>query len=495
MLNKSRFLGIVVSATGASLAVHALAFARQLLIAACFGVARDLDLYVTIYAIATFVVFTFSSIFDLIAVSHLVRAREQKGDAAARSLAVSIFRVSLWLAGVASVALVIAVPLLVPIVATGFAPEEQAGVGELAWYFLPWTLVCLPFYAVAALHKAQWRFARVFSAEIVVIAVSIGVLAIWHDYIHWLPLAYAAGYAAGFVLLCVGTDLWRRREPAPPIRGVLRNVGQLYLANQTGSLASVVDRHIQSFVPVGGIAAINYSAQLVNGLAAVLALRESFVVPLAQQDGRVQRLERLLCGLVLVSVPLAGLVACFAPDMVKVLFQRGRFDAAATALTAQVLQINAFGLVTAAVLMPLMRMSQILDRIHFTHVQFFSLALSCAVFGYLFVIMLGLGVVGVALMQVASGLFSCVVAAYLVGRCGIRPHWWRVLGYLLFAALASAAAYVVATVTVLQLESAWGRLLIGGAAYAVVVGMSYFLARSRLHGIVFGTAQSKSRPF
>jgi putative peptidoglycan lipid II flippase len=493
MFFRSRFLGFMVSAAGASLLVQVLAFFRQVSIAACFGVSRDLDMYVVIYAIATFGVFTFNSIFDSIGVTHLVRTRERKGDEAARALAARIFRVSLWLAGVTSIAFMIAVPLLVPILATGFSPEERTGIVKLAWYFLPWTLICLPYYAAGALRKAQWQFARVFSAEIVVIVVSIGFLTAWHEDIRSLPLAYAAGYLAGLVHLLVGAWPWRGPQPAPPVRGLLRNIGELYLANQTGSVASIVDRHVQSFVPIGGVAAINYSAQLVNGLATVLTFREIFVVPLAQQDGRAEKLERLLCGLVLASVPLAAIVAGFAPDMVKVLFQRGRFDATATALTAQVLQINAFSLVTAAVLMPLMRMSQIVDRIHLNHLLFLSLALSLAVFGYLFVIVLELGVVGVALMQLAGSVLSCVVAAHLLGRSGIWPRWRRVLGYLLFAAVASGVAYLVATGVVLQLENSWGRVIAGGAAYGLVVLVFYIPARSHLRGIIFGTTPSEGR--
>ena len=53
----------------------------------------------------------------------------------------------------------------------------------------------------------EWRFNRVFAAEIVIIAVSIGALALWHDDIGHLPLAYAAGYAVGLLQLIIGAGL------------------------------------------------------------------------------------------------------------------------------------------------------------------------------------------------------------------------------------------------------------------------------------------------
>lgn len=493
MLGNTRLLNVLVSATGASLAVQVLAFARQILVAACFGIGRDFDAYVVVYAIATYAVFSFGAVFDTIAVPHLVRAREKKSAEAAAALAATIFRISIGLGAVASALFVIAVPLLTPVIATGFSPAERAELAALAWYFLPWTLVCLPYYAAAARHKMEWRFNRVFAAEILIVAVSIGSLAIWHADIRYLPLAYAVGYAAGLLLLIAGAGLVAPKSSAerPPIGPILRNMAELFGANQSGSLASVVDRHVQSFVPAGGVAAINYSAQLVNALATLLAFRDAFVVPLAQETDQSAKLERLLCGMVLIAAPLAGIVACLAPEIVTVLLQRGRFDAAASDLTAQVLRINALGLLSGAVFLPLMRMLQILDRIHLTHLLFLTLAASCALLGYLLVVQLHLGVRGVALMQVASGIITCILAAYLVRRCGIRPSWRRVLGYLLLASAVSGAAFVVGTFVTARLDDPWGRLVAGGATYALVVLVLYAPAAPRLRRIVLGSASGQ----
>jgi peptidoglycan biosynthesis protein MviN/MurJ (putative lipid II flippase) len=486
MVLKGRFAGVVLSAAGFSVAVQALAFLRQLLIAALFGVTREIDMYVVIYAIATFTVFTFAGVFDTVAVSRLVRAREAGGAEAARALANAIFRISLWISAAAVVALLLAVQLLAPIMATGFSPDERLAMTHLAWYFAPWAVVSLPYYAFSAAHKAQWHFTRVFSAELTVIVVSSGVLALWHDGIASLPLAYAAGYLAGFLQLVpyAGLNMQPWRDSAPR-SGLVRNIGELYTASQAGSLVGIIDRHIQSFVPGGGIAAVNYSGQVVNGLATVLSLRESFVVPLARERDRAERLERLLCGLVLVAIPLSGIVACFAPDIVTVLFLRGRFDATAASLTAEALRINALVLCTAAMHPPLYRMLQIVDRIHLSYAMFFTWGLSIALFGYLLVIWLQLGVRGIAATHLAGSIATCAVTAWLVARCNVTLRWSRVLGYIVFAAIASAAASLAALAAASPLEHAWGRLLLGGGAYATAILAFYFPARFRLRDIIF----------
>ena len=492
---KIRFLGIIASATGVSLVVQVLAFLRQMLIAAFFGISRELDVYVIAYAVATIAVFTFASIFDSVAVPHLVRVREKEGEGAARSLAMAIFGFSLGVSVAASLILLAAAPLLAPIVATGFAPGDRAELGRLIWYFLPWTLVCLPYYAVAAWHKAQWKFNQVFSAEIVIVVVSIGCLSLWHDDITALPLAYGAGYFVGFVQLLVGAKILPKMlQPHPSLRPFVRNVGELYLANQTGGLSTVVERHIQSFVPPGGVAAVNYSNQLVNGLAALLAFREIFIVPLSHEAERKEKLERLIGGMVIMAIPLAGLVMCFAPDLIRLLFERGRFDVAATVTTAEILRVNAMGVVISAVNTPLIRMFQILDRIHLINWVYAAIVISLLLFGYLFVFLLDQGVQGVAWMQVSAGVVGVTVTAYLVSRCGIDLGWTRIMGHIGFAFAVTAPAYLAAVVVSAPFESAWVRLATGGSSYGLIVCLSYFIARSRLRGIVLGTAPTENWP-
>ncbi len=431
-----------------------------------------------VYILATITVFTFGMILDSVAIPHLVRTRENGGPEKALALARSIFRLSLCLSGAISLGFLIAVPLLAPIFATGFSSDERAGLAYLALYFLPWTLVYVPYYAAAVRHKMEWHYNRVFLAETVIISISTGFLALWHGDIRMLPLAYASGYGVGLLLLTAGTALWSCLGvmPLSSMRGLLRNMAELFLSYQTVGLSSLVDRHMQSFLVPGGVGAVNYSAQIVSSLSTVLTFREIYMVPLTRQAERVERLERLLSGLVLLAIPVSVAVALFAPEMVKVLLQRGRFDAAATVLTADVLRIAAFSLITGAVSTPLFRMFQIIDRINYTHMVNITTAISLAIFGYLFVFALGWGVRGIALMQLSSGIVSTVFTAYLVRRFGISLRWRSILGWFIFAACVSGVACLAAVAAISEVENAWLRLAIGGTAYSLVVLVCYFFS-------------------
>ncbi len=483
---KNRFLTVVASAMGVTFVVQVLAFLRQLLIAAYFGVGRDFGAYVMVNSIAAVVVFTFAGIFDSIAVPNLVRTRERDGKDAAMAVARAVFRLSMLLGGGVSVVFLIAVPALAPLFAAGFSMEERNGLARLAWYFLPWTLVCLPYYAAAARHKMEWRFNRVFAAEIVTVAVSIGVLVLRHNDIRMLPFAFACGYGIGLLQLCVNVGLWRGASSS--VRGVIRNIGELYVVNQSASLAVLVDRHMQSYLAAGGIGAVNYATQITSSLSSLLTLREIYTVPLTQRADRAVRLERLLSALLLLAVPFAGLVSLFAPEIVLVLLQRGQFNPAATALTSDALRIGALSLISSSVLAPLARMLQIMDRIHYTHVAYLSWAAALAIFGYVFVLVLGWGVEGVALMQLGGSIVAAVAICCLAGRCGIKVHWRPILGWLAFAGIVAVVAYLAAAAAVLELQNTWFRLTVGGAVYGAVVLTCYYFARARLRGIAFGIA-------
>ncbi len=297
-------------------------------------------------------------------------------------------------------------------------------------------------------------------------------------------MAYAAGYAAALVSLLPGAGLiWPIRSRSP--RQVLRNIGELFLANQTGTLANLTDRHFQSLIPAGGIAAVGYATQLVNGLSALLIFREIFVVPLSETERRAEKLERLIIGLVLLATPVAAFSAFFAHEVVQILYGRGRFDAAAIDLTSRVLSIYAWTLLTSSVITPLLRMFQIVDRIGFTYAAFLASAVFLAGFGYLFVGALGLGAPGVAWMLLGNHILTLGVVAYLVARCGIVIGWWRVSGYFIFAAAVSGLAVLAALASASPIDAPAPRLLAGGAAFTVVVAGAYFAARARLRRILY----------
>ena len=146
---RAPFVRHVISTFGITVLQQFVGLARQILIAAYFGLSRGYDQYLVVYAVASMVVFNTGSVFDTVAVSRLVRIREDAGDDAFwrssnRLLLQAILGGLLFAAG-----LVILVHLLMPIIAAGFTATKELSVAELAIYFAPWILVIIPYYAIS----------------------------------------------------------------------------------------------------------------------------------------------------------------------------------------------------------------------------------------------------------------------------------------------------------------------------------------------------------
>jgi putative peptidoglycan lipid II flippase len=479
---KRRFVFHVTSTVAFSVALQFAGLGRHILIAAYFGVSRAMDGYLVLYALVTMIVFNLAIVFDSVAVSRLVQLQEREGVEAFWKSSNRLLLQSIA-AGVAFAALFLLVlrPAL-PILAAGFSEAERDSLVSLGSYFLPWIIVILPYYALAAHLKAQWKFHWVFGTEIVTVVVSLSVLWLHHDGIEALPIAYFAGYLASTIILMTrrGLHIVKQEVAVVPVS---RDMAWQHLANQLGTVNGLTDRFFQSFLAAGGISALGYAGQIVNNLSSLLTFRDIYIVPLASQVGRSEKLERVLKGVVLISVPTSMFIVFFARPIVEVLFQRGQFNAEAAALTSHVLAITAIGLVASSMLMPLLRIFQIANKVVFTHVFYASWLVGIVFFQYVFVFLLKWDVEGYAIGSCVTSFLLAAWVAFLVRYCDIHINWRCIFPYMLFAAsLAGGGSYLALLASAPYTHLM--KLLVAGPVYGVVVAAGYLMIRRRILAIV-----------
>jgi putative peptidoglycan lipid II flippase len=490
MVKKQGFLSAIISASGVSIIAQGLGFVRQIMIAAYFGVMRDLDVYFTTYAIATLMVFTFGLILDSVGIPHLVRVHEEKGTAAFKALTGSIFTFSLWVSLSLSLLFVALTPLITKFMAAGFSPAEKTAVWRMTLYFVPWTLISIPYYALCSFYKSLSQFKLVFTGEIVIALVSVLALSFYHAHPGAVSLTYFLGYLSAFLLLfsrsaglfgAVGTVFTQ------DMKGVIKNFLELFGANQIGSLTSIVERFFQSFLLPGGISALTYASQMTTAASSLLTFREIFIVPLSLANQRAEKLERLTIGLSVITVPVMVFTAFFAHDIVTVLFQRGKFDMQATATTASVLSVYCLAFLPSIAGLPAFRMFQVIDRIRSTGFIYLAGVFIVAGFGALFIFYLKLGVIGMAMTIVANSYLSVTMSFWLLRRSGIRVNMIRIMKYAVYSAVMSLAA--VGLVRLLPSLEAHLilRLLVSGSLFVGFVALSFLPLRRRLARIIHDT--------
>jgi putative peptidoglycan lipid II flippase len=435
------FLHALLVVFSGTLAVQAVAFLRQLVIASAFGVDRAMDLYVLVFTVASVIGFSLGSVMENATVPLLVQRLEAADRAGFRQIALRVVIIGVLLGVAAAAAFLLAVPLVARYVTTGLsAPERQAMV-DLSWWFTPWVLIATPYYAVGSILKAGSRFRRFMAAELLVTIVSLAVVLVWRPGVYALPLAYAAGYGAALLTMLPGLPVARALGERDTGRswGVLRQIARFGAVSQIGALGALADRFLASHLPAGAIAAGSY-AQLIAGQAsALLSFREAFMVPLSEADRRAEKLERMIAGLLVLAVPCAIFLSARAESVVSVLLERGRFDRAAVALAAEMLALQAAAIPVGAVLLPVYRTLQIIGRMRFAGAILLFNALANLAIGSILMFGLGLGLTGYLAAAVLASHLTFAVAIVQLRIAGVRFGLAKPLFYAGYAAAASVA--------------------------------------------------------
>ena len=236
-------------------------------------------------------------------------------------------------------------------------------------------------------------------------------------------------------------------------------------------------RFFGSFLPPGSIAALNYGLRVMLLLVAFFGQAVGvaafpFLARLAAQR-KIDEMNRLLNGtlryLALV-VPFSVLLMVLRTEVVRVLFQRGRFDAAATALTAQVLACLLPAAFAFAAQTVVVRGYYAIQNTLFP--ALFGTAAVLASIPFYLVGMQRLGVQGVALAISLSVILQVVVLYALWNRRIGNPGSRQVYRFYL---------------KIMALSLPLGFLLVGGrqALRALLPAPDSFAGSL---GVVFGTA-------
>ena len=391
-------------------------------------------------------------------------------------------------------------PQVVALLAPGFpnsGPREDGAVlaGRLAIACLPLALLAGVF---AAFANVAGRFARPAMAPAAANVVVIALLVLlWlaggkqmsvPAALAWLAAGAVAGALTQFALnlIAVPRDFFDLRVTRADLKAalpMLAGAAPTLLAAALPQLRFLIAASAASGI-AGGVAALFYATRLVElPLGLVGASAGAVLLPaLAAKDEAKAGMGGLEAALAL-SLPAALGLAVLAHPIVAVLFQRGAFDAEASALTATALALLALTL-------PLQAVEKVLVAIAFANglsrlVTIASLAALPigAVIGFL-----GVGPLGMA------GPALGVLVSSLVGLAGLgiglarrrllvvpNEARRRLIG-LGLAALAMALAVAIAARLTEGAFAAGGIMAAAALAGLVLLGVAIYAGGARLFG-------------
>jgi len=361
----------------------AIALLREQATAYWFGAGPSVDAFVIAYALPTFVVNTAAGALGPVFTPMLLKVRHDDGPIAADRFAADI-RTANAIVGTA-VALLLAAtgPWVLRALAPGFDAERLAIATQCLYLLLPAVVLGNVSYFWAALLNADRRFAAAAFAP--ALPALGGLIALVLFGTRFGVRALAVGVTLGTAAQALGLALAARQAGRPSDFRWPRWSSRLgELAAQYGALVvgavvlgstTLVSQAMATSVSPGAVAQLNFAAVpvlFVVGLGARVVgqvLLPHFSALAAERRWTVLRDEatRSLRLVALLSLPAIAVLLFAAEAIVRLLFERGAFAAADTAVVADLLRLLALqvpwyvgGIVAARLLTALQQARQML---------------------------------------------------------------------------------------------------------------------------------------
>jgi putative peptidoglycan lipid II flippase len=332
--------------------VKIIATAKELIVAGFFGRGDALEAFLIAYMLPVFTVMLVAVTFNAALIPTFIQVRNEQGDLAAQRLFSSA---ALWSQGLLlgiTAALAIAGPWILRHIANGFAPAKLALTIHLFYALLPLILLSGIATNCGAVLNACGRFTLPAIMPLMTPALTL-LLLVTHAR-QWGITVLVAGALAGatieaitiaFALHHCGFHLeFRWYGLNAELRQVASQYAPLLIAGLLSSGVGLVDQSMAAMLAPGSVAALSYGSRIVAVMATVtsVALSTAMMPYLSQMvaardwEGCRQTLRTYSWIVSGVMLPVVAVLVLFSSPIVRLLYQRGAFTAADTALVSRV---------------------------------------------------------------------------------------------------------------------------------------------------------------
>jgi len=482
-----------------NLASRLLGFGRETVIASQFGATHLTDAYLVAYTLPYFL----QAVLGMALVSSIVPVITRylvkgEADTAWRIASITLNWTVLFMAVLTALGMVGA-RALVFATAPGFDEATSDLATLLTIIMFPSVVFMGAGMLITGILNARKSFAVAafapgFSSLIIIFSVLfLGKLGI--SYLAWGTLV---SFVGGFLIQLpalrkVGFQYkWDWSLNHPEVKGIFINLLPIFLGTAVNQLYLAINRFFASGLAEGSISALNYSGKLMNlpmGIF-VLAISSAIFPTLSEhavKDDREALAKTLLKGLklvLLITIPAAaGLMALRVP-VVKLLFERGAFDATATQMTADALFYFSLGMFAMAANMVITRAYYALRDVKTPlYLGLISIVVNIIVS---IALVPRMGHSGLALANTLASIFSYVTMYWFLSRHlpdlylgSLLRTTGKAIGAAILCALAAGITYSQLSI-LSQIQGTKGLLVVVAAgifAGIVVFGLALLLFR------------------
>ncbi len=486
-LKIARAYSILVAA---SIAGHALSMVKEMIGASYFGVSKAMDSFYAALTVPNLINNIFLSLFAIIFIPILAKYRTKDMAEANRIVStisnlifIALFVISLAIFAFAGRVIALSSPGLDA--GTAAAAEKMLRVVSAAMIFTG--AVNMLSGVINAFEHFLWPAV----SGMFVTLCTIFLLLFFTGRLGVFVLGWGllAGTILQFLFLAPLAERYGLRHSAvidlehPEIRRTLNLMFVFLVIPLLGGLGTAVNRFMASWLPGGSISALAYADKLVQvPLLIFSAAIATSIYPFLSAQAAENRTEEIRETVSLsirmsgfIFIPIAVTMMILARPAIRLLFQRGAFDAAATALTSRILVFYClilFSNYAATIMMRLLFAFQDLKSIILVVAA--TLAANI-VLNFVFIKVIYPPACGIALATAASSLIGAVLYFIILKRRISNLH-----GLTILRALLKITAFsLVSGLAVFGTQKALGGLLSDTLAAQAAV-----LAASSLAGVL-----------
>ncbi len=336
-----------------TLVVKAIAFAKELLIASVYGRGDALEAFLLALVIPTMVSGVVAGSFRQAFVPVYVRVRSRDGARASDRLATHALAVALAILSATAVVLWFVAPWLVDGIARGFEPDKAARTVVLLRSLAPICLLASLPVMLAGILESRERFRPAIVAQAIVPIAVLAAVAWTRDGASARPLVVGTvgGLVAqvGLLVLVLGRDGHRPAGPSGFPHRDFRAVAAQWLpaagAMLFQDLTTLVDQAMAAALAPGSVSALSYAYRIVSlPLSLISASLGVAILPVLSdlaargRDGQFAAATARWIRVTLWGGLGATLVAApFTLPVVRLVYERGAFDAADSQVVAAVI--------------------------------------------------------------------------------------------------------------------------------------------------------------
>jgi putative peptidoglycan lipid II flippase len=328
------------------------AAAKEIVVAQRFGTSTDVDAFILAMIVPGFAMSVVASSLRTALIPTYVDVREQEGADAAQRLLSSTMVLGLALMTVAAGLIVTLLPATLRLVARGLTSDVVQLTTRLSFWILPGIVLAGANTIWSAVLHAHQKFTVPSAAPLAMPVCAVGALLAGGR--TWGIHALAAGTLLGWVVESAWIGVAVRREGLtllPRWRGMtpaVRRVAGQYWPMVAGTLVMgsnpVVDNVMAAALGAGSVAALGYGGKvnsLILGVGAssvAAAVLPHFSRLAARRDwaGLLRTTRTYAALLIGISIPLTIALVALSTPIARLLFERGAFTAADTAVVSRI---------------------------------------------------------------------------------------------------------------------------------------------------------------